>query len=99
MCTNPWDNVQHVFCKTLHKFCRGTDMERHRWNATEELRDHRQQGDRDREENGRPPAGDVRMCHYEAESLMTLISAMGPNGLIASRGASCVLYYALVNTI
>ena len=41
MHTNSRDNVQHTFC-------RGTDMERHRQNATEELRDCRQQGDRER---------------------------------------------------
>ena len=34
--------------KQLHTFCRGTDMERHRRNATEELRDCRRQGDRKR---------------------------------------------------
>ena len=34
--------------KELHTFCRGTDMERHRRNATEELRDRRRQGDRER---------------------------------------------------
>ena len=48
MRTNPWDNVQHVFYKALHTFYRGTDMERHRRNATEELRDRRWQGDRER---------------------------------------------------
>jgi len=45
MRTNPQDNVQHMFYKALHTFCRGTDMERHRRNATEKLRDRRRQGD------------------------------------------------------
>ena len=48
MRTNPQDNAQHMFYKALHMFCRSTDMERHRQNATEELRDRRRQGDRDR---------------------------------------------------
>jgi len=48
MHTNPRDIAQHVFYKALHTFCRGTDMERHIKNATEELRDCRQQGDRER---------------------------------------------------
>ena len=56
---NPPDIAQHVFYKALHTFCCGTDMERHIQNATEELRDCRLQGDKV-EENGRPPAGDVR---------------------------------------
>ena len=33
-----------------------------------------------------------RKWHYEAESLMTFISTMGPKGLIVSCEASCVLY-------
>jgi len=45
---NPQDNAQHVFYKALHTFCHSTDIERHRQNATEELRDRRQQGDRER---------------------------------------------------
>jgi len=48
MRTNPWDNVQHVFYKALHTFCCGTDMERHRRNVTEELRDRRRQGAREK---------------------------------------------------
>ena len=47
MHTNPQYNAQHVFYKALHTFC-GTDMERHRRNATEELRDRRRQGDGER---------------------------------------------------
>jgi len=42
------DNAQHVFYKAVHMFCRNTDMERHRWNAIEELRDHRRHDDRER---------------------------------------------------
>jgi len=42
-------------------------MERHRWNATEEFRDRRPQGDKV-EENGRPLAGDVRTSLPGSES-------------------------------
>ena len=48
MRTNPRDNAQHVLYKALHMFCHSTDMERHTRNATEELRDHRRQGNRER---------------------------------------------------
>ena len=38
MRTNPWENMQHVFYKALHKFCCGTDMERHRRQSDRERR-------------------------------------------------------------
>ena len=47
-----------VLYKALHTFCHGTDMERHRQNATKELRDRRRQGDRER-----------RMVTHQQESM------------------------------
>ena len=37
-----------MFYKALHTFCHGTDLEGHGRYATEELRDRRQKGDRER---------------------------------------------------
>ena len=72
MGTNPRDNAQHMFYKA---FCCGTDMERDIRNATEELRDCRLQGDKV-EENGRPPAGDIRT------SLPARVWQVNPSGVL-----------------